>query len=108
MREVAGWLATEHRLLLHETKSHVRRVTEGVTFLGFHVWPTHRRVRPENVVRARRRVRALNVRFARGLVDVAAVRASLMSWTGHTKHAHARELERRVLRGVSLRHGNPA
>jgi RNA-directed DNA polymerase len=108
MREVRDWLASARRLHLHETKSHVRRVTDGVTFLGYRIWPTHRRVRRENVVRARRRVRRLNDQFARGELSQSAVKASLMAWLGHTKHADARQLERCVLGKVSLRHGHPA
>jgi len=49
-------------------------------------------------------VRALNRRFAHGNIDASGVRASLMAWAGHTRHADARELERLVFSKVCLRH----
>ena len=93
---VSDWLATERRLLLHETKCVVRRVDDGVTFLGYRVWPCRRRIRRGSVVRALRRVRRLSRAFARGHVPADRVKASLMAWLGHSKHAHTHQVERLV------------
>ncbi len=54
------------RLRLHPTKNTVFPVTEGIRFLGYRVFPTHRLLVKDNVHRFRRRVRANSV-FARCL-----------------------------------------
>ncbi len=102
MRTVADWLAAERRLLLHDTKCHVHRVIDGVTFLGYRVWPDHRRVKRATVLRAFRRVGKCSRAFACGRMTLAQVKSSLMAWLGHTKHADARQLERRVCANLRL------
>ncbi|OIP08706.1 MAG: hypothetical protein AUJ96_05840 [Armatimonadetes bacterium CG2_30_66_41] len=75
------------RLRLHERKCQVRRVDEGVDFLGDRIWPTHRRLRRESVLRFKRRRRHLRDARRAGQTDLAHVRASLASWSGHAGHA---------------------
>jgi hypothetical protein len=104
LEQVKHWLASHRRLRLHENKCHIRNVKEGLTFLGYRVWPDHRRVRRDNVVRARRRVRSLNRRYALKRIDIRRVRACLMAWMGHTRHANARGLEKHIVSKVSLQY----
>jgi len=75
------------RLKLHERKCQVRRVDEGVDFLGYRIWPTHRRLRRESVLRFKRRRRVLRKAWRAGDTELANVRASMASWVGHAKHA---------------------
>jgi len=54
------------RLRLHERKTVVFPVTDGVDWLGFRLYPTHRRLRRENVRRAYRRLKRQQAAYARG------------------------------------------
>ena len=53
----------ELRLLLHPGKSRVYRCADGVTFLGWRLFPDHARLVRGNVVRFRRRIKALKERL---------------------------------------------
>ncbi|NCQ32724.1 MAG: RNA-directed DNA polymerase, partial [Armatimonadetes bacterium] len=82
------------RLRLHERKCQVRRVDEGVDFLGYRIWPTHRRLRRDSVLRFKRRRRHLRDARRAGDTDLAHVRASVASWMGHAQHADTWQLRR--------------
>jgi len=86
--DVAAWLASL-RLKLHPAKCRVYQVGEGVDFLGYRVWPDHRRLRRASVARFRRRRLALRASWHEGRTDLSHIRASLASWNGHAKHADA-------------------
>jgi len=63
------------RLLLHPHKSRVHPVRRGVTFLGWRIFPSHRRLASANVARFQRRMRQLT-----GLLEA---RPAIMGWVGH-------------------------
>jgi hypothetical protein len=75
-REAAlGYLA-HLRLTIHERRAHPRPVTEGIPFLGFVVFPTHRRLKRRNVVNYRRRLRGLLAAYYAGDLPTDQVSAS--------------------------------
>ena len=85
-REMEGYLA-QLRLKLHAHKCQVFPVKDGTDFLGYQVFPTHRRLRPSSVRRARRRLRGLREDYDNGKISWADVNHSVQSWLGHVKHA---------------------
>jgi len=93
------------RLRLHERKRMVYPVGIGVNFLGYKIYPDHRRVRYQNAVRYRRRLKALKRKYERGEIDLDAVRRSVHSWIGHVRHADSVGLRRSMFREVFLRRG---
>jgi retron-type reverse transcriptase len=90
------------RLRMHERKSRVHRVTEGVGYLGQRVFATHRRLRPENVHRMRRRLRKLQAELACGCIDLRTVSQSISSWIGHAMWADTHGLRRALLGEVAF------
>ena len=54
------------RLRLHPKKNVIFPVSEGIRFLGYRVFPTHRLLAKENVRRFRRRVRTMQQEYAGG------------------------------------------
>src|SRR4051794_3127385 len=86
-RGVEGFLAGL-RLQIHGDKSVVFPCAQGIRFLGYRVFPTHRRLVPENVRRFRRRMRWMQRAFATGRIGFDAIRPRLMSWIGHARHAN--------------------
>lgn len=86
------------RLRLHEGKLQVRSVEQGVTFVGYRVWRTHRLLRKENVRGFRRRVRWMRQAYRDGRIGHADIRPRLVSWTGHARQADSEQLIRRLSR----------
>ncbi|TVS20885.1 MAG: RNA-dependent DNA polymerase [Planctomycetaceae bacterium] len=83
----------EHRRLrLHERKAQVRPVDQGVTFVGYRVWPYRRAVRKSNVRAFRRRIRWMRKAYAHGLLEWHDVRQRLASWIGHARQANSERL----------------
>ncbi|NIP68963.1 MAG: RNA-dependent DNA polymerase, partial [Planctomycetales bacterium] len=67
-REIEAFLVSL-RLRLHPRKSTVYPVTNGIPFLGFLVFPDHRRLRRDNGVYFERRLRRLFAGYAVGAVS---------------------------------------
>ena len=88
------------RLRLHPQKSVVSRTINGTRFLGYRVFPTHRRLPATNLILLRRRLRQMQKDYARGIVDLASVRRRLVSWIGHASHAETSQLRTDLLGGI--------
>ncbi len=99
LREMLG-LASQFlepfRLRLHPDKSVVFPVTQGIPFLGYRVFPTHRLLARANVHRFRRRLRRMQADAAEGHVGPEQVRARVMSWIGHARQADTYRLRGRL------------
>ena len=87
------------RLSLHPRKCHVMPTTRGVPFLGFRLFPTHRRLLGDGLDRARRRLRRQRLALARGELTTEAFRRSLASWIGHAQHGDTWRLRELLLTG---------
>jgi retron-type reverse transcriptase len=85
------------RLRLHERKTVVYRVRDGTPFLGFLVYPDHRRLLRRSVTRASRRFRALAAAYAAGDISPKELRQHVAAWIGHVKHGDTWGLRRRML-----------
>jgi retron-type reverse transcriptase len=94
-RQVSAFLAGL-RLRLHPDKSVVFPVRQGIRFLGYRVFPSHRLLVPENVRRFRRRLRDLQGQYARYEITLAAARTRILSWIGHARQAGTYCLRRRL------------
>jgi len=80
------------RLRLHPTKNVIFPVKEGIRFLGYRIFPTHRLLPKENV----RRVRGMQADYAMGRVSFAEIYQRLMSWNGHARQANTYRLRCRL------------
>jgi hypothetical protein len=84
------------RLQLHSGKSRVYRTTDGITFLGWRVFPDRRRLARRNVVRFRRRLRTLQREYARRAIGWTDVAASLQAWNAHASHGDTWALREQI------------
>ncbi len=100
-REVEQFLWDNLRMKLNP-KSDIYPVNQGVDFLGYRIWSSHRLLRKSSLFRATRRFKALSKLYAQGRVSLQHVRASVMSWLGHCRHANAGAGVERCLRVLSL------
>lgn len=71
------------RLKIHPIKSQLFETKQGEIFLGFRILPSQIRVRTENLRRARRRLRQMQVEYVEGKIDLSKITQSLQSWAAH-------------------------
>lgn len=98
LKELRDFAANHLRLLLHPTKCQVFPTSNGVPFLGFRHFTTHRRLKRPSVVRFRRRLRRLQQAYAAGLVSRERIGASIQSWCAHAAHGNTYRLRNQILR----------
>jgi len=86
------------RLQLHPKKNLIYPVAHGIPFLGFRVYPTHRRLRRSGVKRSRQRLRALRRLYHAGKISREKVNAAVQAWLGHVRHGDTWGLRRALFR----------
>ncbi|HZT33829.1 MAG TPA: reverse transcriptase domain-containing protein [Bryobacteraceae bacterium] len=84
------------RLRIHEGKSQIYRCSDGVTFLGWRIFSGHRRLLRENVVRFRRRMRAMQGAFGEGKMGWDEIRPRVHAWIGHAQHGDTWKLREQL------------
>ena len=93
------------RLTIHEDSAQPRPCRIGLPFLGFQVFPDHRRLKRRNVIKVRDRLKVLSDEYSHGAIDQDKVHASLQSWISHASHGDTWGLRRALLRDFRLRKG---
>lgn len=96
------------RLRLNEGKSRIRRVEEGIEFLGFVVLPTRLRLNATATRRQRRRIRAMERQYAFGRLSPEQVGRSLRAWRAHAASGTTKGLARDVHQSIRLRRASRA
>jgi RNA-directed DNA polymerase len=88
------------RLVLHDRKTQIYPVETGIPFLGFRLYPTHRRLKRPNVVRFVRRMRRLFAEYDDGEIPFDRVQASINGWVAHAAHGSTYRLRSQLLGGL--------
>ena len=89
------------RLTIHRG-AHPRPVTEGFPFLGFIVYPTHRRLKRRKGVHFQRKLKQLMQAYREGLLSVEQVEAPILGWINHVRYGDTWGLRRAMLKDVVL------
>jgi retron-type reverse transcriptase len=90
------------RVRIHENKSVAFPCNQGIPFLGYRVFPTHRLLAKSNVRRFRRRLRTMQRDFAEGRHTFDLIRPRTMSWIGHAIHANTYRLRADLFRRMTF------
>lgn len=88
------------RLTVHENSAQPRPTRIGIPFLGFQVFPDHRRLKRRKVVHARRRLKALAARYRAGQIEQKAVKARVQAWVAHAAHGDTWGLRQSIFRQI--------
>ncbi len=91
------------RLVIHETRAQVLPVGEGIPWLGFVVYPTHRLVKGRKVRHAHRRLRSRLAAYHAGEISFAELDASIQGWINHVGHADSWGLRGHILESLPIR-----
>jgi retron-type reverse transcriptase len=101
-REQVKQFLTGVRLKLHPRKNTIFPVQEGIRFLGYRVFPTHRLLAKENVWRFLRRVRRMQKEYGDGKTTLPEIKQRLMSWTGHAQQADTHRLRTQLFGKIAF------
>ena len=86
-KQIIEYLATL-KLELHDKKCRIYKMENGVPFLGLVVFPTHRRIIRQGLVRYKKRLKEYQKNYAHGEIEFKKIHQSIQSWIGHVKHAN--------------------
>lgn len=90
-------LLADLRLALHERESTVYPVSNGIPFLGFRVYASHRRLKRRNGVAFQRRLRRWYANVGRGALGYDELAQRLQGWVTHAAHGDTYRLRRSLL-----------
>jgi len=90
------------RLTLHEGKAQVRPTSEGVRFLGFVVYPSHRLLLRRKGVNYRRKLAGMMARYRRSQGGRLRIESSVEGWINHVRYGDTWALRKDVLKDVVL------
>lgn len=90
------------RLRLHENACRVFPVTIGISFLGFRIFPTHRRLKRAKAIAFRRRLKGLLRAYAAREIELDRVNASVVGWINHVRYGDTYGLRRALMARVRL------
>jgi len=90
------------RQVIHPHKSRVYPVRCGIPFLGFRVFPDHRRLKRANGVAFGRRFRRQVEDCADGVISREQLKASLRGWIAHAAHGDTWRLRSSLLSQVRI------
>lgn len=99
---IEKFLADHLRLFLNN-RTDIFCEAQGVDFLGYRIWRTHRLLRKSSVRRMKRKLRAFARKYSAGEMESKKIQASIMSWLGHAKHANTYTLRKKILNNFTLR-----
>lgn len=85
------------RLKLHQKKCRIYQVDEGVDFLGFRVFPTHRLLKKQNALHMRRKLKKMTREIRENRISTEKMRQSINSWISHAKHGDTWHLRQKIL-----------
>ena len=105
MREAMEERLGELRLTLHPGKSRIHCCAEGVTFLGWRLFPGRERLVRGNVVRFGRRMKRLQRDFAAGAIEWDRVQQSVRAWIAHASFGNTWLLRERTLERFAFDRG---
>jgi hypothetical protein len=89
------------RLTIHPT-THPRPVTEGIPFLGFVLYPTHRLLKRRKGIHFRRKLRQLLSGYQAGEVTTKQIDVTVQGWINHVRYGDTWGLRQALLADVVL------
>ena len=75
------------RLTIHEREAQVTQTKNGIPWLGFVVYPTHRRIKRRNAVNFTRKLEHNIDLYESGAISFAELDASAQGWINHVRYA---------------------
>ncbi len=90
------------RLIIHERSAQVKPAAEGISFLGFVIYPTHRRLKRRKGIYYRRTLKKLLASYHDGIISFEQLNASIQGWINHVRYGDTWGLRRAILRPIKI------
>lgn len=100
-KDLEGFLS-DHLALSLNHKTSVFPIRQGVDFLGYRIWPTHRLLRKSSIKRMKRRLKKFTRDYRDGKIQISQIRPVLASWIGHASHADSYGVRKKILSTFKL------
>lgn len=101
-QEIQTFLAERLRLTLNG-KSCIRTIDQGIDWVGYRIWSTHKKLRKSTARKMRRRLKYLQRAYTWGEVGFEDVNASVQSYLGLLKHCNSYNLRRKLMGTLAFR-----
>jgi RNA-directed DNA polymerase len=85
------------RLTIHETRAQPRPVEVGIPFLGFILFPDHRRIKRRNGIAFQRRLKTLINQVQAGHIQPEQLKVSMDGWINHARYGDTWGLRKAIL-----------
>jgi hypothetical protein len=92
-QEIAVFLGDHLHLQLNK-KTCIRPTAEGIEFVGFRVWSTHRKLRKKTAKKLRKRLKYLFIAYSTGEIDKETLDRSVASYRGILLHFNSYGLKK--------------
>ncbi len=96
LKPIALFLDTRLAVNLHPKKTVIRKVAQGIDFLGYTVFPHHRLVRTKTKQRIFRKLKQKVIEYKAGKTSEKKLDQSLQSYRGVLSHANTHELREQM------------
>lgn len=85
-------------LKLHlNNKTAIRPINTGIEFVGFRIWPTHRKLKKKTALKMKKRIKYIKKAYERGDIDFEKVNGTMQSYFGIMKHFNSYKLKNKLL-----------
>lgn len=101
-RQIECYLNCE-LLLEFNKKTTIFPINQGVDFVGYRIWPTHRLLRKRSVKKFKRKLRVLERKYASREITYREIDCCVQSWIGHAKHADSYRLRVKIFGEFKLK-----
>ncbi len=91
--QIIKFLGEKLYLKIHEEKTIIKKVNQGIDFLGYIVFPHHRLLRTKTKKRILRKLRKRVIEYKNGIISRMTLEQSLQSYLGVLSHANTYNFE---------------
>ncbi len=99
---IADMLTSRLKLRLHADKTQVFVARKGLTFLGFYLSRTRRRISAYGMRRFRARLKKFRYLLEQGLIDEEKITQSVLCWRAHSDYANTSRLKAQLARETGV------
>ncbi len=105
---VQGWrkeieqFLREQLMLQINIKTSVFPITQGVDFVGYRTWATHKLLRKRSIIGMKKKLKKLAMLYRENSATLEDIKRVLASWLGHAQHADSYNVVKRVLKNFVL------
>lgn len=94
----------EKRLNLHENKTHIFPVKNGIKYLGFHIYPTFCRILRPNIIRFKQKFKKRCKQYESGEIAWENLLLSLNAWLGYVGIGRHIKIINQILSKIKFQH----